>query len=180
MKSSGLFRLGRDAETRSLPTGDQVVELALAYNYGRKGDDGNRPSQWIKASFWGERAAKVAPYLRKGDQVVVYLSDLHIEMYEGKNGAGASLVGRVDDLELVSGQQPQGQQQAPRQAVPQRQSAPEPRQVAPQRQAPPPRQPSGAAGSGFDDLDDDIPFITSAMSCDMTTSKERRMARCEF
>jgi len=31
MKSSGLFRLGRDAEIRSLPTGDQVVELALAY-----------------------------------------------------------------------------------------------------------------------------------------------------
>jgi single-strand DNA-binding protein len=146
MKSSGLFRLGRDAETRSLPTGDQVVELALAYNYGRKGDDGNRPSQWIKASFWGERAAKVAPYLRKGDQVVVYLSDLHIEMYEGKNGAGASLVGRVDDLELVSGQKPQ-EQQAPRQAAPQRQAP------APQRQAPPPRP-----SSGFDDMDDDIPF----------------------
>ena len=172
MKSSGLFRLGRDAETRSLPTGDQVVELALAYNYGKKGQDGNRPSQWIKASFWGERAAKVAPYLRKGDQVVVYLSELHIETYEGKNGPGASLVGRVDDLELVSGQQPQGQQQAPRQA------APAPRQAAPQRQAAPAR--TGAAGSGFDDMDDDIPFITSAMSCDMSTSKERRMARCEF
>ena len=151
MKSSGLFRLGRDAEIRSLPTGDQVVELALAYNYGKKGQDGNRPSQWIKASFWGERAAKVAPYLRKGDQVVVHLSDLHIEMYEGKNGTGASLVGRVDDLELISGQQAPTQQQAPRQAAPQRQEAP--RQAAPQRQAPPPRP-----SSGFDDMDDDIPF----------------------
>lgn len=152
MKSSGLFRLGRDAETRSLPTGDQVVELALACNYGKKGEDGNRPSQWIKASFWGERAAKVAPYLRKGDQVVVHLSDLHVEMYEGQNGTGASLVGRVDDVELVSGQKPQ-EQQAPRQAAPQRQSAPTPRQAAPQRQAPPPRP-----SSGFDDMDDDIPF----------------------
>jgi single-stranded DNA-binding protein len=67
-------------------------------------------------------------------------------MYEGKNGAGASLVGRVDDLELVSGQKPQ-EQQAPRQAAPQRQAP------APQRQAPPPRP-----SSGFDDMDDDIPF----------------------
>jgi single-strand DNA-binding protein len=151
MKSSGLFRLGRDAEIRSLPTGDQVVELALAYNYGKKGQDGNRPSQWIKASFWGERAAKVAPYLRKGDQVVVHLSDLHIETYEGKNGPGSSLVGRVDDLELVSGQQPQGQQQAP-----QRQAAPAPRQAAPQRHATPAQSSGGA--TGFEDDGWDIPF----------------------
>jgi len=142
MKSSGLFRLGRDAEIRTIPSGEQVVELALAFNYGKKGQDGNRPSQWVKGGFWGGRAAKVAPYLRKGDQVVVYLSDLHIETYEGKNGLGSSLVGRVDDVELVSGQKPQ-EQQAPRQA--------------PVRQSPQPaRQQAPAAGS-FADFDD-VPF----------------------
>lgn len=150
MKSSGLFRLGRDAETRFIPSGEAVVELALAYNYGKKGADGNRPSQWIKASFWGKRAEAVAPYLLKGSQVVVHLSELHIETFEGRNGPGSSLVGRVDDVELVSGQQ-QGQQAAPQQQA---------RQAPPQRTAPQPqRQPTyQAPASGFDADDSDIPF----------------------
>lgn len=139
MKSSGLFRLGRDAETRTIPSGEVVVELALAYNYGfKKGADGKLPSQWIKASYWGKRAEAVAPYLLKGSQVVVHLSDLHIESYEGKNGPGTNLVGRVDDVELVSGQQ---------------QSAPQAPRPAPQ----PVQQPSKPAPqSTFED--DDIPF----------------------
>ena len=36
------------------------------------------------------------------------------------------------------------------------------------------------AGSGFDDMDSDIPFITACMSYDMTTNKERRMARYDY
>lgn len=34
--------------------------------------------------------------------------------------------------------------------------------------------------SGFDDMDDDIPFISSAFAHDETTSKARRMARYDF
>jgi single-stranded DNA-binding protein len=79
--------------------------------------------------------------LRKGDQVVVHLSDLHVETYEGSKGTGTKLVGRVDDVELVSGQQPQGHQQAPRQAAP--------------RQAP---QPVRQQQPQYADDDDDIPF----------------------
>jgi len=139
MKSSGLFRLGRDADVRTIPSGESVVELALAYNYGKKGQDGNRPSQWIKASYWGARAAAVSPYLLKGGQVVAHLSDLHIESFEGKNGPGTNLVGRVDDVELVSGQQ---------------QSAPQQQRPAPQPVRQPPKP---APQSTFDDSDD-VPF----------------------
>lgn len=143
MKTSGLFTLGRDAEARTLQSGEVVVNLALASNYGKKGADGKRPTQWVDGSFWGERASKLAQYLLKGHQVVAYISDIHIETYEGRNGAGSKLVGRVDDIELVA-RQDRDQQQAPaRQAAPQqaRQSAPPPRPA-----------------SGFDDMDDDIPF----------------------
>lgn len=42
------------------------------------------------------------------------------------------------------------------------------------------REPAHAGGSGFDDLDDSIPFATASMSYDMTTSKARRMARYDF
>lgn len=36
---------------------------------------------------------------------------------------------------------------------------------------------SGPVGSGFEDMDDDIPFITASSYYDMTTSKARRMAK---
>ena len=37
-----------------------------------------------------------------------------------------------------------------------------------------------AQGSGFDDMDDDIPFISSSMQHDMTTSKSRKMGRYNY
>jgi hypothetical protein len=50
-----------------------------------------------------------------------------------------------------------------------------------QARAPAPRQASAPApASGFDDMDDDIPFISSAFAHDTETSKERRMRRYGF
>ena len=53
---AGVFRIGRDAEVRHTAKGDSVANLSLAYNYGQKGSDGKRPSQWIDGSLWGKRA----------------------------------------------------------------------------------------------------------------------------
>lgn len=49
---------------------------------------------------------------------------------------------------------------------------PAPQTPVPSRPAAPPPAP---AGSGFDDMDDDIPFATASAYYDMTTSKQRRM-----
>ena len=65
---------------------------------------------------------------------------------------------------------PPAQPAAPRQAPP-----PAPRAAAPTTYKPP----AGGAG-GFADMDDDIPFVTSSAWYDMTTSKARRLARCDF
>lgn len=134
---TGVFRIGRDAELRHTPKGDAVAQLSLAYNHGKKGQDGNRPSQWIDASIWGKRAESLAPYLLKGQQIYAVLSDPHIQTYEGKNGQGVKLVATVLEIELIAGQRPQEGQ-------PQRQERP--------KAAPAP------ASSGFDDMDSDIPF----------------------
>lgn len=164
MKSSGLFRIGRDAEVRFLPDGTAVCNVSLAFNYGKKGQDGNRPSQWIDASIFGQRAETLAPMLLKGSQHVFHLSDAHIETYRKTDGSeGFKLAARVDDVELTDrrdGPAPQ-QRQAPQQGYqqqPQRQAAPQ-RQQPPQRQAPPQRQDASRhGGGGFEDMDDDIPF----------------------
>lgn len=141
MKAHGLARLGRDVELRYTPSGDAVANLALAFTWGKKDQGGNRPTQWVEASLWGKRAEVLTPYLAKGNQVLAYLEDVHTEAYEGRNGPAHKMVARVADLELVS---------APRDGT-----APAP---APQRQASAPRPAPAPTNSGFDDMDDDIPF----------------------
>lgn len=137
MKAFGLARLGRDAEIRTTSNGEQVATLALAFSYGRKGSDGKRPTQWVDGALWGKRAEALAPYLLKGGLVSVSLEDVHVETFEGKNGTGHKLAARVVDVELAGGGE--------RTAAP----APAPR--------PAPRPPASAS-SGFDGMDDDIPF----------------------
>lgn len=138
-KMFGLARLGRDAEIRTTSQGESVATLALAFSYGRKGSDGKRPTQWVDGALWGKRAEALAPYLLKGGLVSVLLEDVHIETYQGKNGEASKLVGRVVDVELAGGGE--------RTASP----APAP------RAAPAPR-PAPSAGSGFEDMTDDVPF----------------------
>lgn len=139
MKAFGLARLGRDAEIRTTSQGESVATLALAFSYGRKGSDGNRPTQWVDAALWGKRAEALAPYLLKGGLVSVLLEDVHIETFDGKNGPGHKLAARVVDVELAS----------PKQAG----AAPAPRHAPAPRPAPTP-----SAGSGFEDMTDDVPF----------------------
>lgn len=118
----GIARIGKDAEVRRTSNGDAVVNLALAFSYGRKGDDGKKPTTWIDASLWGKLAEALAPYLTKGTQVCVSVSDVHMEQYESRNGTGHKLVGRVTEIELAGGGQRQEAPQASRQARPQQQS----------------------------------------------------------
>lgn len=172
MKLIGLARLGKTAELRNV--GDTcVANLALAFNYGKKGEDGNRPTQWVEGSLWGKRAESLEQYLVKGQQVLVTLSETHIETYEGKNGTGSKLVGRIDDIEFA-GPPPVSNAGEPRQGNNQRQAEPQQRQQQPrQEQRQPERSPGQRSNqqsptrdqrsqqqpaNGFEDMSDDIPF----------------------
>lgn len=145
MKAFGLARIGRDVEIRNTAQGEPVANLALAFTYRNKGE---KCTQWVEASLWGKRAEALQPYLKKGGLISVTIDDVHIETYQGRDGQGTKLVGRVSDLELAGG----GDRQESPQAA-QRTPAPPQRQAAPSQPAP--RQASG----GFEDMDDDIPFI---------------------
>lgn len=140
----GVARIGNEPVARYTPDGKAVMDISLAFDYGRKGADGRRPTQWINATMWGDRVEKLQPYLSKGGQVFVTLSEPHIETYEKKDGSGQgfSLRARINDLEFVGGRRDDS---ASSEAEPA--SAP--------RQAP---AKSGGKAPGFDELDDDIPF----------------------
>lgn len=163
MRLIGNARLGRDAEIRYTPDGTAVCNLSLAYNFGKKGDDGNRPTQWIDASLWGPRAESLNEYLLKGTVVHVVVRDVHLEFYEGRDGRATKLVGVIDSLDFTPAQRPRDGEGAPAQGS---------REPRPQGGA---RAPAGSTGSrardyatastggqpkagSFDDSDDDIPF----------------------
>ena len=101
---SGVFRIGRDAEIRKTSSGEDVCNLSLAYNHGRKGEDGSRPTQWLDASLWGKRASTLAQYLVKGQLIYAVINDPHIEEFKKKDGgAGVKMAGSVGEIELISG-----------------------------------------------------------------------------
>lgn len=139
---TALARLGKDAEVRHTENGDAVASLALAISYGRKGEDGYRPTQWIDASLWGKRAEALAPHLTKGKMVYVAVEEPHIEFYEGAKGPGAKIVGKVISIEFAGGREDSSSEPAQRSA---HRPATRP---APQRSAPP----------ADDSFDSDLPF----------------------
>ena len=134
---TGVFRIGRDAAIRQTAKGDSVANLSLAYNYGYKGDDGKRPSQWVDGSLWGKRADALAEYLVKGQQIFAVINDIHIEEYQKNDGStGTKLTGSIGEIELVGGS-----------GTGQREQKPAPKQ-----------EPKPAPSGSFDDMADDIPF----------------------
>ena len=132
----GLATIGRDAEIRYLSNGDAVTNLSLAFNYGRKGEDGKRPTQWVDAALFGKRAESLSQYLLKGSAVTVTGSVTEREWTDKEGQKRKSMDVRVNDIALQGGK---------RDAAPQ--AAPAQRTAPAQRQAP------------VDDFDSsDIPF----------------------
>lgn len=128
-------QLGRDAETRYLPNGDPVASFSVADSQGK-----DKATIWWRCSLFGKRAESLAPYLVKGQAVIVSGTVTERE-YTDKDGQPRKAQEvRVQDVALQGGR---------REEAPARAPAP--------KQAPAPKPAN--QGSGFDDMDDDtIPF----------------------
>jgi single-strand DNA-binding protein len=138
----GLARIGRDVEVRRTTNDDAVASVSLAFTYGRKDNDGKKPTQWVDGALWGKRAEALAPYLVKGVLVTVAMEDAHTETYRKQDGTEATkLTGRIIAIDLAGG----GEKKAAPTAAP----APRQQRTAPSR--------APAAGA-FDEMDDDVPF----------------------
>ena len=105
-----LVRNCRDAVLRQTPSGQSVCSMAVAYDIGY-GE--NKKPQYLDLSLWGKRGESLAPYLTKGSQVFVVVDDVHIETYKSQKGSGSKLVGKIVEIELISGNRDQGQQAQP-------------------------------------------------------------------
>lgn len=146
-----LVRVGRDAELRRTPNGKAVIGLACVYDigYGQ-----NKKSQWIDVVIWDKQAEALAPYLLKGNQIVVTCDDVELEVYDKKEGGqGSKLKARAVNIALTDSKKNEGHQQGQSQQAPQQQRQQSQQQGQQQQQ----RQQQN--NSGFNDgFDDDIPF----------------------
>jgi len=134
-------QLGRDAELRYMPNGDAVANFSVADSQGK-----DKPTIWWNCQLFGKRAESLSQYLTKGMSVTV-TGNITQRTYQKDGAEKTAMEIRVGDVALQGGRKDDQSEQ--RQALQQR--APAPRQV--------PRQaPKGSQGSGFDDMDQDIPF----------------------
>lgn len=79
--------LGRDPESRSLPSGQPVVNFSLATSRRYKDRDGNRKdeTEWHNIVVFGKQAEIAAQYLTKGKQI--YLEGrIQTRSWEDKEG----------------------------------------------------------------------------------------------
>jgi single-strand DNA-binding protein len=122
--------LGKDPELKQVGQ-DQVLSFTVADSQGKE-----KPTLWWNCQLWGKRATTLQQYMAKGQKVTVS-GNVQMREYTDKDGNKKTAMDvRVNDVALQGGEQ-------------QRQAAPAPKQT-------PARQP--AAPSGFDVMDDSIPF----------------------
>lgn len=65
--------LGRDPESRYMPSGEQVTSISVATTESWKDKSGNKQEQteWHRIAFFGKLAEIAGQYLKKGSQVYV-------------------------------------------------------------------------------------------------------------
>ena len=170
--------LGRDPETRTFPSGDQVCNATLATTdkwKDKQSGEMREATEWHRIVFNGKLAEIAGQYLRKGSQVYVEGS-LRTRKWTDQAGVEKFTTEiRADQMQMLGSRQGAGAPQGgggggndgyddggydaappapPRRAAPA--AAPAARPAAPAQRPPAPAQ--NRAPSGFDDMDDDIPF----------------------
>jgi single-strand DNA-binding protein len=161
---------GRDPEVRYAPSGAAICNISVATSSRRKDKNSGETiedTQWHRVTFYDRLAEIAGEYLKKGRPVYVE-GRLKYGKYTDKDGIERNTVDIVaTEMQLLGGREGGGGgygDDAGGGGAPMR-SAPSPRPPAP---APAPRPapasrpaPAPAASkpaSGFDDMDDDIPF----------------------
>lgn len=145
---------GRDPEVRYMGSGVAVTNISLATSSKRKDratGETIEETQWHRVVFYDRLAEVVGEYVKKGAPLYIE-GAIKYGKYTDQGGVEKNTVDIVaHEMKMLGGRSQEGQAPAPRQAPPAaRGPAPSPQQ--------PSRAPAPRPASGFDDMDDDIPF----------------------
>jgi single-strand DNA-binding protein len=151
-----LGNCGRDPEIRYLPSGQAIASLSIATSTRRKDKNTGESvedTQWHRVTFYDRLAEIVGEYVKKGTPLYVegrlkygkYTDQAGVEKYT------TDII--VSELQLLGGREGRGEPPSEGGSAPRRAPVAAAAPPAASRQAPAQRP-----ASGFDDMDDDIPF----------------------
>ena len=150
--------LGKDPEMRSFPNGDQIANVSTATTdrwKDKTSGEMKEATEWHRINFNGRLAEIVGQYLKKGSQVYVEGS-LRTRKWTDKDGVEKFTTEiRADQMQMLGGRQGMGGGGC-EDGVGSNYSAPRP--AAPAARPAAAKPAAAKAASGFDDMDDDIPF----------------------
>lgn len=137
--------LGRDPETRFLPSGQAVTNISVGTTEHWKdkvSGEHKESTEWHRIVFFGKLAETAGEYLKKGGMVYVEgkLKTRSWDDKDGKKRYSTEII--ADDMQMLGQPHSAGGEQQPQ-----------------QRREPDPK-PAAAAkpAKKFDDMEDDIPF----------------------
>jgi single-strand DNA-binding protein len=157
---------GRDPEVRYLPSGQAVANVSIATTSKRKDRTSGEmveETQWHRVSFFDRLAEIVGEYVKKGSPIYVE-GRIVYRKFTNKDGVEQNATDIVaNEMQLLGSRQGMG---APSGGGDEDMGGGggagggAPRRSAPPSRAPAPaaQRPAGKPASGFDDMDDDIPF----------------------
>ncbi len=141
---------GRDPEVRYLPSGQAVANVSIATSSRRKDKNSGEmieDTQWHRVTFYDRLAEIASEFVKKGRPIYVE-GRLKYGKYTDQSGVERNTVDIIaTEMQLLGGRDGGGAPGGAGESAP-RASAP----------AAPKASGAGAGKSGFDDLDDDIPF----------------------
>jgi single-strand DNA-binding protein len=153
-----LGNCGRDPEIRYLPSGQAVANVSLATSSRRKDKNTGESiedTQWHRITFYDRLAEIAGEYVKKGQPIYVE-GRLKYGKYTDKDGVEKNTVDIIaTEMQLLGKREGMGGPSDEEGAGAPRRAAPAARPAA---SAPAARQTPAKASSGFDDMDDDIPF----------------------
>ena len=155
---------GRDPEIRYLPSGQAVANVSVATSSRRKDKNSGEmieDTQWHRVTFYDRLAEIAGEYVKKGRPIYVE-GRLKYGKYTDQAGVEKNTVDIIaTELQLLGGREgmggPGGDEGGGGGGYARPAAAPRAAAPAAPRQAPAQR-PAPAPSSGFDDMDDDIPF----------------------
>jgi single-strand DNA-binding protein len=154
---------GRDPEIRYLPSGQAVANVSVATSSRRKDKNSGEmieDTQWHRVTFYDRLAEIAGEYVKKGRPIYVE-GRLKYGKYTDQSGVEKNTVDIIaTELQLLGGREGMGGGGGEEGGGGGGYSRPA--AAAPRAPAAAPRQAPAAAparqSSGFDDMDDDIPF----------------------
>ena len=149
--------LGRDPEVRYLPSGDPVANVTIATSSKYKSKTGEmvEETEWHRVTFFGKLAEIVGQYLKKGRSVYVE-GRIKTRKYTDKDGVEKFATDIIaNEMQMLGSREGMGEPSGDDEGAGYSRPAPASRPAAAQRPAAPA---ASKPSSGFDDMDDDIPF----------------------